>query len=297
MNQLEDRLTQLLHERAAQVRVVEDLGAIRRDASAERRSGSAQPAPGSVVVRPEPTAPQSRSPRTWGLVAASVVAVAGVGLTAVARLTSETEVGEAPADPPATASSSPALIAVVDTLDVGCDGDDTTILTPTVQARPDGVHLRVDNTSGGPLGLVWAGGGENAPRGESAHLLDIPPGPARVRCTDIDASGAGATGWGSFTVLEPPGWISAAELDCPTQSIGIVDYVAGAVGVDDPLADAIRTAEEISTADDVDVMTVGYVTAHERSFVVREDGVPTMILEYVSDGHGGWLRSTTTSCT
>src|SRR5206468_179439 len=36
---------------------------------------------------------------------------------------------------------------------VACDGQTTTVLTPTVRPQPDGLHIRVNNSSGGPLGI------------------------------------------------------------------------------------------------------------------------------------------------
>ena len=222
-----------------------------------------------------------------------MLVVAGVGLSALARRSSDTLVGEASTEPvPATSTIAPPMSAA-ETLEVRCDGNTTTILTPTVQAQRDGVHVLVHNVSGGRLLIEWGNGGGGAPRRDSRHVLPVPPGAARFRCTtDLAAE---ADGWASFTVLEAPGWIPA-DLDCPSQGTGIIDYVAGAVGVDDPLADAIRYAHATGSADDIEVVPAGYVTAAERSFVVFEDGVQTMRLTYSSDGQGGWLLSSPTTC-
>jgi hypothetical protein len=296
VNELEDRLTALLHERAAQVLVVDDLDGIRDELSA----GAEPPGRRLVAVRPECTSPQHRSPRTLSLVAASVLAVAGVGLTAVARQAPRFH-GSAsePASPPTSSAPDLASTLAADTLQVRCDGDTTTILTPTVQARPDGVHALVTNLSDGPLAIEWDSGGDGARRGDSRHLLPLPPGGARFRCTsDNDAAGSGPSRWATFTVVEPPGWVSP-ELDCSTQGTGIIDYAPGAgaaIGVDDPLGAAIDYAHAVATADDVQVVPAGYATSEQRSFVVLEDGVPTISLTYTTDGNGGWLLTSSTTC-
>jgi hypothetical protein len=289
MTELEDQLTQLLHDRASRVRVVDDLDAIRGE-SDEDAAGSPPPESRLTLVRPEAARPAGRSAKSWGLVAASLVAVAGVGLTAVARLTSETDVGENRATP----SANPAASAPADTLVVRCDGDSTTILAPTVRARTDGVHLRVENTGNGLAFVEWVGGGVMAPLGGSRHIVEIPPGAARIRCSDGDE---GSTpDWGSFTVLEPPGWVSETELDCAVQVTGIIDYVPGAGDVVDPLADAIERAESMGASDDAEVVPVGYVSAARRTFVVLDGGKPTMAFEYLTDGQDAWLFSGSTAC-
>ena len=293
MNDIEDRLTALLHERANQVRVVDDLDGIRDECPADH----VVPGPRLAVVRPRQTSSQRHVPRTWSLVAASVVAVAGVGVAAVARHTPRAEFHGSASEPAVPSTSASTLAA--DILEVRCDGDTTTILTPTVRARPDGVHVLVNNLSDGPLAIEWDGGGEGARRGDSRHVLAVPPGAARFRCmSDMDATGSATTGWASFTVLEPPRWVSP-EIGCPTQSTGIIDYTAGAsaaIGVDDPLAAAIDYADAVAMADDLEVVPAGYATTEQRAFVVFEDGVPTMSLTFTTDGSGGWLLASSTTC-
>ena len=81
-------------------------------------------------------------------------------------------------------------------------------------------------------------------------------------------------------------------VDCPTQYQGILDYVAGARGVADPLADAPRRFREEGD----EVVQAGYTTDDRRTFVLLRDGEPVAGLVYVSDGHGGWLQSESFGC-
>lgn len=181
-----------------------------------------------------------------------------------------------------------------DTLRVGCDGETTEILTPTVQARTDGVHVVLMNTSDHELFMQSDAHGEGVPPGETAMQLLILPGSSRFRCLemsdDLDPGVEG--GWGSFEVLPPAGWISPT-VDCPgTGYSGVSDYVAGARGVADPLADAPKHFREEGDR----VVQAGYATAEQRTFVVLKDEEPIAGLIYHSDGHRGWLQTESFGC-
>ena len=194
--------------------------------------------------------------------------------------------GEGTSTPPASEAPE------ADVLRVRCDGTVTEILTPTVQAATDGVHVRIENTSHAEVLTQWDGGGDGADPGTSEQLIPFTPGIARFRCQtftpDVDPGAPG--GWKTVTVLAPPGWVSPT-LDCPDGSYGgNLDYVEGARGVADPLADAMKRAGSD------DVRLAGYVTDSERTYVGSEDGVPTERFDYVADGHGGWLLTGTGGC-
>jgi hypothetical protein len=180
-----------------------------------------------------------------------------------------------------------------DTFSVRCDGMTTEILTPTVQARADGVHLVLENTSDHELLMQTEAQGEGVQPGETAMRLLIPPGSSRFRCLemsdDLDPGIEG--GWAAFRVLPPDGWVSPT-LDCPIQYSGTVDYIRDAHGVADPLADAPRHFREEGDR----VVQAGYATPDERTCVLLRDEEPIAGLVYISDGYGGWLQSESFGC-
>jgi hypothetical protein len=191
-------------------------------------------------------------------------------------------------------STTPAADGASDTLEIRCDGATTDVLTPTVQAHADGVHLVLDNTTDGELLMQTETHGEGVQPGETSMTLPIHPGGSRLRCLtmtdDLDPGVEG--GWARFDVLAPEGWVSP-DVDCPgTMYQGIGDFVEGARGVDDPLLDAPRHFREEGD----EVVQAGYATDEERTFVLLRDGEPIAALVYVSDGSGGWLQSESFGC-
>ncbi len=195
------------------------------------------------------------------------------------------------ADPPVTP---PTAGEASDTLEVRCDGATTDVLTPIVQARMDGVHLVLENTTEQELLMQTDTQGEGVPPGETSMRLLILPGSSRFRCLtltdDLDPGVEG--GWARFDVLAPDGWVSP-DVDCPGAGYGgVMDYVVGARGVADPLQDAPKHFRE----DGDEVVQAGYATDDERTFVLLRDGEPVAGLVYVSDGHGGWLQSESFGC-
>jgi hypothetical protein len=184
-------------------------------------------------------------------------------------------------------------VASPDTLDVRCDGETTEVLTPTVQARTDGVHVRLTNTSDGELLYQHPGGGDGVDPGTTSIRLQILPGPSEFRCLrstpDVDPGVEG--GWASFEVLAPERWVSP-QLDCPGAMYeGVSDYIEGAVGVEDPREDARNRFRLEGT-----VLEAGYSTSKRRTFVNVVDGSPKESFVYISDGAGGWLQSESSGC-
>jgi hypothetical protein len=188
--------------------------------------------------------------------------------------------------PPAGDNSLP----LVASLDVRCDGATTDIGSQSVQARTDGVHFVVHNTSESTLLIGWNGGGDGADPGDSRFVFPILPGEGRIRCQRTSEDPGAPGGWATFQVRPPEGWVSPT-IDCPDATAnGVIDYVAGARGVSDPLADVK------DDANGGEVQFAGYRTDDTVTVVATLDGVPIGVYDYVSDGHDGWLRSTTTAC-
>jgi hypothetical protein len=195
------------------------------------------------------------------------------------------------ADPPLTP---PTAGGASNTLEVRCDGTTTDVLTPIVQARMDGVHLVLDNTSDNELLMQTDSQGEGVQPGETSMRLLIHPGRSRFRCLTLtDELDPGVEGgWARFDVLAPDGWVSP-DVDCPGAAYeGVADYAVGARGVADPIQDAPKRFRE----DGDEVVQAGYATDEERTVVLLRDGEPVAGLVYISDGQGGWLRSESFGC-
>jgi hypothetical protein len=154
------------------------------------------------------------------------------------------------------------------------------------------VHVLVHNEQGERLSVTTESVGDGADPGDTSFVFPIQPGPSRIRCQRESEDNAMENGdWGSFRVIEPPGWVSP-ELDCPGGMYGGVgDYAEGAKGVEDPLTDAERTFRL-----DGDVSEAGYSTSERRTFINVVDGSPKESFVYISDGSGGWLQSESAGC-
>ena len=186
----------------------------------------------------------------------------------------------------------PADASAPNVLEVRGNGETTDVLTRTVQASPDGVHVSVRNTTDETLSVSTETVGDGAEPGETSFVFPILPGGSRIRCLPMSEDNAMENGdWGSFDVLAPDGWVSPV-LDCPGGTYnGVGDYAEGAKGIDDPLADAERVFRL-----DGDASEAGYSTSERRTFINVVDGSPKESRGYTSDGSGGWLQSESSGC-
>jgi hypothetical protein len=152
--------------------------------------------------------------------------------------------------------------------------------------------VSIINTSDEELDVSTETQGDGAAPGETAFVFPILPGVGRIRCLPFTEDNAMENGdWASFDVLPPPDWVSP-QLDCPGGMFqGVTDFVPGARGVEDPLADAERHFRL-----EGDATEAGYRTTEQRTFVNVVDGVPKESFVYIADGHGGWLQSESAGC-
>lgn len=149
------------------------------------------------------------------------------------------------------------------TLRVSCEGDTTTVLTPSIRARPDGVHVEVVGDSGGVSAVLlanstyepvphtqWSSGSEGI---DDEFTRPVPPGEGRVMCaeegTQIETTASSIRTWPSFEILAPS--FESYELSCDDQtSLGAgfdvdgwtdgYDFIRKHVDATAPLSWAIR---------------------------------------------------------
>jgi hypothetical protein len=177
-----------------------------------------------------------------------------------------------------------------------CDGSTTTALTPVVAAQPDGVHVRVTNTSSLDLSLQIEGiGGDNAPVGEHESVLPLAPGEVRLRCVD-PASDAGSPGeYVTVEVVDPAGLYVSPELEC-TSVVGMTpEYPEGWMGYRGDPVEAARVLLTGLLESDV-VERAGYPQSSEPIVRIVREGAVVGRVHLREDGQGGWLLDTLERC-
>ncbi|MDP9224886.1 MAG: hypothetical protein M3P18_13785 [Actinomycetota bacterium] len=99
---------------------------------------------------------------------------------------------------------------------IECAKDGSTRLpTSEVQARPDGVHLHVENNTGEPVSIDGLGVEVDANPGAGDYVASTPPGPVRVACSPINRQRGKQSPTRPLTIVDPGGlWVSP-ELQCP----------------------------------------------------------------------------------
>jgi hypothetical protein len=103
--------------------------------------------------------------------------------------------------------------------EVRCDGNDTYVLAPTVVTQRDGVHLRIDNRSGGDVELEYeidggsgGGGGELLPPGVSERLISFPAETVGVACREESRSSPSK--YATMKVIDPGGKAKSPQVEC-----------------------------------------------------------------------------------
>jgi hypothetical protein len=179
-----------------------------------------------------------------------------------------------PAAPPESESAS-----TVDIARIVCQADGTTsVLTPEVVARPDGVHLVVDNRLGEPASLI-GGFGFDVDPGISKWTLQTGPGDRGVACWPFSDHGGKEPGTVPLRVLDPEGlYVPPAELECQgsLQWSEIRDFIDLSSGIDaDPAETVRRSIRGFEPGDVVSEHRSGYPEAQDEgttTVTVSRDG-------------------------
>lgn len=217
--------------------------------------------------------------------------------------TPDAEATSLPEETPTTAEESPPPDeeAVPDVAEVVCDPSVTQYSPIRVRPQPDGVHIRVTNGLDRQISVMIDDFGSEKVEalGSKERVESIPPGETWLRCYDPENAGPDADPAPFVRVLievaDPDGLWKSTELECASDTIleGILDYFAGARGVQDPL-EAARTLDGILPTDAVELAR--YPESEPPMVRVVRDGKVVALFEYIPDGHGGWLLSGTESC-
>src|SRR5919198_97711 len=192
------------------------------------------------------------------------------------------------------ASRNQASATIPSVANVTCDATNTEVATPVVEPQPDGVHISVQNTSGTNLGIeVKDVGGENATAGTSETVWQFGPGTYQVRCTP--SGNEAPSPYQSLEVQDPQHlWVSN-ELDCNAVTGVKADYVPGATGDKTPPIELLQ--EHVTGLEPNDVLeAAGYSEAPNPQVRVVRDGTVIAVYQFMSDGQGGWLLSSSQQC-
>ena len=188
-----------------------------------------------------------------------------------------------------------------DTARVVCGRDGIRVLTPVVKARPDGVHIVIDNRFDAQVGYAFehpeGGSGDSAPKGESELVEDFPPRKVKVGCEKPPVDGIG-TDYATLKVVDPEGFYRSVELECKGKMAvsGGPQYAAGAKGKKGDPVEMIRRglSDRLREGDTVEL--AGYPKSREsRTVRVVRDGRVVATVVFFADS-GGWLEDSTSNC-
>lgn len=203
-----------------------------------------------------------------------------------------------PSSPAASPSPAAVPTAAPDLAQVVCGTDPVTSLsTPVVRPRADGVHVRTTNPTGDTRSIqVEDIGGDNAVAGVSESIWQVAPGTVRVRCFDTLLDNGLDVGWVSLTIVDPEGVFQPTTLDCVGDRVREdIDYAANAEGrMGDPVELTKALVTTVRPSDKVE--SAGYPAAETRLVRVIRDGRAIAIAEWTPAQGGGWSRTGATVC-
>lgn len=188
---------------------------------------------------------------------------------------------------------------------VVCDGDGVHVLTPEVVARPDGMHLAIDNRLEGSadLSVSHPGGGMgwSVPSGESERVANVPPGKVKIDCFGRSWGKVRllAMETGTIQVLAGDSGYKPTKLDCPRGKPvgGMKPYTEEEMKAHegDPTDLLRRELSGSLRGDDVVEISGNTQNRDEKTVRVVRDG------EVVANAHyfrtsDGWLGGLTENC-
>jgi hypothetical protein len=195
--------------------------------------------------------------------------------------------------------------AVADVGDIVCSPAGTRVTATQLIAQRDGVHLRVQNTSGAsgvylnyrygqPMNL---GGGEPVDSA-SVLVLELPPGPVQLNCAYDQGRRQDAAV--AIVVLDPErSWQTGAlaRLGCSSPERSLVDWVYGpGIGATADAALATLTAQLEEPVTWVHVQD-GYVEAARQTYVLLRAGKPWATASVTRSSSGSYDASLGSLCT
>lgn len=207
------------------------------------------------------------------------------------------------------ATTQPETGAVSDTARIICGEDGTQVLTPKVEAQPDGVHFVIDNrfeaNPGFSVRYSDGGTGDNTPVGESEHVGLFPPGNVEIGCHEpLPGDDFGEPDYGQLEVTDKDDSHKPTRLECASRervsgasSFGSSSKANRASGEKKSLVELTRSRFSDRIGEDYVVELAGYPEARgERTVrVMREGRVVTTAHYYRAEG-GDWFGDSIERC-
>jgi hypothetical protein len=230
----------------------------------------------------EPDGPRAEHPRRlrpWFVLVAALWAlffIAGCGT---------------PTDPAGTDDPTPEVPEVAQ---VECTKHGIEILTPEVRPQSDGVHVHIENTSGGDASFFFELGGRDA---SGTQILPIPPGEEEIGCV-LELEDAGKAKKDVLKVVDPEGLYVSDQADCPGGSVGgeggyLPQGARGEKG--DPVEMTRRQfADDLQPGDEV--RHAGYPDAEEPSVAIVRGDRTVLVQKFFPDGPDRWFPDEYTAC-
>lgn len=205
---------------------------------------------------------------------------------------------------PATGGTTAAIDLPFPEASFVCDGATTRAGNERARVQADGVHVRIENTSGRTLG--WSaevegagGGGSSAPPGVSTHVLDVAPGTLALACYDDRRDDPSEVPRVRVDVVDPEAlWVSTV-LACERRTVVFADFAPGARGdTGDPVdvvRERLRRDGALRSGDEVDRAGYPAVKQPTRVRLVRKGDI-VAVFGLTRGGNGGWLQSSVERC-
>jgi hypothetical protein len=180
-----------------------------------------------------------------------------------------------------------------------CGDEGTRVLTPVVEAQPDGLHLSVTNETAGEVHVTVerdasGGAGAEAPPGTSEHVLTVGPGDWVATCY----VGAAEPNGKAFELVDTGIWVSTDLTDCEFAEAAHGDPPRRVATDRKDLADLVRpTLESFVALEPGSVIEpAGYPEQAEAVFRARRDGRTVATMSFYPDDAGGWVEGEARSC-
>ena len=183
---------------------------------------------------------------------------------------------------------------IATSLELTCRTDGSNeVSETTVQAQPDGVHLRVVNEYDEPVSI----GGFDADPGRSTWTFAFAPGAESFSCWPFSQHGSGEEPSGTdVEIVDPDGMYVDGKVECAGQMwSSIADFVEAPDDDGPPPLDVART--RIEGLRDTDVLRVqGYPEQDGAGVIVIRDGRVIASFSFVKFLDSPWTIAGGTGC-
>ncbi|MGH2806236.1 MAG: hypothetical protein ACRDKT_03075 [Actinomycetota bacterium] len=185
--------------------------------------------------------------------------------------------------------SSPSRAPAPEVARVVCEKDgSTTLLTESVVAQPDGVHVEVDNRTG--EGLSLNGFALDFGEGTATQVANVPPGRIKVACYPFSMHRRPAPKGLPFEIDDPNGYWVSPELECPPGDMiasAINDFLGDGPGEQGDPVELTRENLRGLKEDDV-IERAGYPESTQAVVRVVRDGNVIVTTNFHQPEGGGW---------